>query len=55
MVVDFPLLLSAQYDDSNQIDIILPVDVADDDHVDVSLFFTHDCCVVEGRFRCIGG
>ena len=52
MVVDFPLLMSAQSDDSSRIDSILPVDVTDDDHVDVSLFFTHDCCVVVERFRC---
>ena len=43
MVVDFPLLWSALCPGTGRSDWIIPVDVADNDHVDVRLLFTH-CC-----------
>ena len=46
MVVDFPLFLSAHFDDWERTDFVIPVDMANNDHVDVRLFFTHDLLVL---------
>lgn len=54
MVVDFPLQWSAILHGPSRIDFNIPVYVADNDHVDVHLLFTHDCGVVAERYRYTG-